>query len=133
MMTQHILFTFALSVAATGAALADEVLKSPDGDIALTFEIRNGRPTYFVDFKGKQIIAPSGLGFDLVSESGRNSFEHQGKKAAADALSLKDGFELVKTERDSVDTTWQPVWGEESKIRDHYNEMAVASLLSTAR
>ena len=125
MMTQHILFTFALSVAATGAALADEVLKSPDGDIALTFEIRNGRPTYFVDFKGKQIIAPSGLGFDLVSESGRNSFEHQGKKAAADALSLKDGFELVKTERDSVDTTWQPVWGEESKIRDHYNEMAV--------
>ncbi|MDE6121711.1 MAG: glycoside hydrolase family 97 N-terminal domain-containing protein, partial [Duncaniella dubosii] len=102
-----------------------EKLTSPDGDISLTFELRDGRPTYFVDFKGKEVIAPSGLGFDLFSESGRNSFDQQGKKAAADALSLKDGFELVNTTRDSVDENWEPVWGEETLIRNNYNEMSV--------
>ncbi|NBH90997.1 glycoside hydrolase family 97 protein [Duncaniella muris] len=125
-MRHHIVLSLALGLMAAGTSKADEVLKSPDGDIALTFEIRDGRPTYFVDFKGKQVIAPSGLGFDLSSESGRNSFEQQGKKAGADALSLKDGFELAGVSRDSVDTVWQPVWGEESEIRDHYNEMTVS-------
>ena len=122
---RKIFITLALGLSAFSVASGGEVLKSPDGDIALTFELRDGRPTYFVDFKGKQVIAPSGLGFDLFSESGRNSFDAQGKKAGADALSLKDGFELVKTTRDSVDTSWEPVWGEESLIRDHYNEMSV--------
>ena len=64
-MRHHIVLSLALGLMAAGTSKADEVLKSPDGDIALTFEIRDGRPTYFVDFKGKQVIAPSGLGFDL--------------------------------------------------------------------
>ena len=87
---------------------APETLTSPDGDIVLNFELQDGKPTYWVDFKGKEIIAPSHLGFSLFSESGRNSFEHQGKKAGADALSLKDGFKLVDTTRESVEETWQP-------------------------
>lgn len=107
---------------------APEPLSSPDGDIMLNFEVKDGKPVYWVDFKGKEIIAPSHLGFQLISESGRNSFDHQGKKAGADALSLKDGFKLIGTTRDSVDETWQPVWGEETSIRNHYNEMAVTLL-----
>lgn len=104
---------------------APEILTSPDGELVLNFEVRDGQPVYWVDFKGKEIIAPSHLGFQLFSESGRNSFEHQGKKTAANALSLKDGFDLVRTTRDSVDDTWTPVWGEETRIRNHYNEMTV--------
>lgn len=107
---------------------APETLSSPDGDIMLNFEVKDGKPVYWVDFKGKEIIAPSHLGFQLISESGRNSFDHQGKKAGADALSLKDGFKLIGTTHDSVDETWQPVWGEETSIRNHYNEMAVTLL-----
>jgi len=118
-------FLFAIMAAPLMCFGAAETLKSPDGDIVLNFELQDGKPTYFVDFKGKQIIAPSHLGFTLISETGRNSFERQGKKAAADALSLKDGFEVVKTVRDSVDEIWHPVWGEETDIRNHYNEMAV--------
>ncbi|MDO4334224.1 MAG: glycoside hydrolase family 97 protein [Bacteroidales bacterium] len=104
---------------------APETLTSPDGEIVLNFEIKDGQPVYWVDFKGKEIIAPSHLGFQLFSESGRNSFEHQGKKTGADALSLKDGFKLIDTTRDAVDENWKPVWGEESEIRNHYNEMTV--------
>ena len=122
-MNHRIFFAFACATLGVQGMMGAEKLTSPDGDISLTFELRDGRPTYFVDFKGKEIIAPSGLGFDLFSESGRNSFTHQGKKTGANALSLKDGFEIVDTTRDSVDTTWQPVWGEETEIRNNYNEM----------
>ena len=124
-MNHRALLNMVLAVCMAQNLAGEETLKSPDGDITLNFELRDGRPTYSVDFKGKQIIAPSGLGFTLFSESGRNSFDHQGKKASADALSLRDGFEFVKTVRDSSDTEWQPVWGEETSIRDHYNSMAV--------
>ncbi len=117
---------FFVSLALPFMAMATPVtLSSPDGDIVLNFEVQDGKPTYWVDFKDKKVIAPSHLGFQLFSETGRNSFEHQGKKAAQDALSLKDGFKLVDTTRESVDETWKPVWGEESEIRNHYNEMTV--------
>lgn len=124
-MFKEILLTTAfLSIGAVAGA--SESVASPDGDIRLTFELTDGgMPTYYVDFKGKQVIAPSHLGFDLVSESGRNSFEHQGKKAGADALSLRDGFAVVKTVRDSLSETWTPVWGEEAEILNRYNSMTV--------
>ena len=35
------------------------------------------------------------------------------------------GFELVDSTISSFDETWQPVWGEEKNIRNHYNELAV--------
>ncbi len=108
------------------ALAVPETVVSPDGDLKLNFEVREGQPVYWVDFKGKEVIAPSRLGFSLFSETGRNSFEQQGKKAGADALSLKDGFVISNVEIfETVDETWQPVWGEESEIRNHYNEMLV--------
>ena len=124
-MFKEILLTTAfLSMGAVAGA--SEVLASPDGDIRLTFDLTDGgRPTYSVDFKGHQVIAPSHLGFDLVSESGRNSWDHQGKKAGADALSLRDGFKMLKTVRDSLAETWTPVWGEEVEILNKYNSMTV--------
>lgn len=101
-------------------------ISSPDGDIKLNFEIRDGKPTYWVDFKGKEVIAPSHLGFSLFSDTGRNTFDQQGKKADADALTLKDGFTISNVEMmDMVDETWHPVWGEETEIRNNYNEMVV--------
>lgn len=108
------------------AAAGSETLASPDGDIRLTFDLSaNGTPTYSVDFKGKMVIAPSHLGLELFSENGRNSFERQGEKSKSDELQLSHGFELVKTVRDSLREAWQPVWGEETEILNHYNEMAV--------
>lgn len=120
------LFLLPLCGLSLTAAAAPETVTSPDGDIKLNFEVQDGKPTYWVDFKGKEIIRPSHLGFKLLSDSGRNTFQEQAKKAGADALSLTDGFKLVGTTRESEDETWQPVWGEETSIRNHYNEMKVA-------
>src|SRR5690606_2046057 len=39
--------------------------------------------------------------------------------------SLKDDFVVVDTQESSFEQCWEPVWGEESSIRNHYNELLV--------
>ena len=83
-----------------------EVVKSPDGKVAVDFDVKNGVPTYSMTFDGKTVIKPSTLGLELV-----------------DAPDLMDGFRLKDTETSEFDETWQPVWGETRDIRNHYNEL----------
>jgi hypothetical protein len=84
-------------------------LLSPDGNFKMIFDVNaNGAPTYQLLYKNKLIIKPSTLGLEL-------------KK---DQYSLLDHFTVVKTDQSTFDETWEPVWGELSHIRNHYNEMA---------
>ena len=83
-----------------------EVVKSPDGKVAVDFDVKNGVPTYSMTFNGKTVIKPSALGLELV-----------------DAPDFMDGFSLKGTETSTFDETWQPVWGETRDIRNHYNEL----------
>ena len=86
-----------------------EDLQSPDGNLKLTFSLTaNGQPAYQLNYKDKPVVATSTLGLQLV---GGND--------------LMSGFTQTDCRRTSFDETWQPVWGEESEIRNHYNEMAV--------
>lgn len=86
-----------------------EDLQSPDGNLKLTFSLTtNGQPAYQLTYKDKPVVATSTLGLQLV---GGND--------------LMSGFIQTDCRRTSFDETWQPVWGEESEIRNHYNEMAV--------
>jgi len=85
-----------------------EELKSPNGNFNLKFEVNNGVPIYQLDYKGKPVVLDSKLGFILK-----------------DAADLTDGFTIIKTENSSFDETWEPTWGEESEIRNNYNELAV--------
>ncbi len=105
-----------------------EALKvaSPDGEMVLNFDVNaKGEPTYSVDFKGKQVVAPSRLGLTLASESSRTDFTKAGVKSAEEALQLRSGFKIAGWDETSFDETWKPVWGEESEIRNHYNELSV--------
>ena len=81
---------------------------SPDGNLVMKFALADGVPTYSLDYCGQAVILPSSLGFEL---KGRRQ--------------LSGGFVLVDQQRSSFDETWQPVWGEESSIRNHYNELLV--------
>ena len=124
-MIREILLAATLSISCAVPVYGAEVVTSPDGDIRLSFDLEKGNPFYSVDFKGKQVIAPSRMGLELYSENGRNTFSSQGEKAAADALKLCSGFELANTTRDSLSETWTPVWGEEAEILNKYNSMIV--------
>ncbi len=84
------------------------VLKSPGGQLEMKFAVNNGVPCYSLDRLGKSVVLPSRLGFDLIGREG-----------------LDKGFKLIDNSTSSFDETWQPVWGEEASIRNHYNELFV--------
>ena len=85
-----------------------EKLTSPDGKLELQFEVKDGVPYYSLNRDGKPVVLPSKMGFTL---EWRDDLAH--------AFVLKD----VKF--DTFDEVWEPVWGEEAQIRNHYNEMLV--------
>ena len=109
---------------------AKEVLTSPDGNLTLTFEIgENGTPLYSLDYKGKAVVLPSGMGLELRGQDRQISFGEEITKSDHGAsVSLYDNFKQTGVTRNSSDSTWNPVWGEESVIRDNYKEMTVSLL-----
>lgn len=121
MITKKILFASAMFLAASGAGQAVETVASPNGEVVVNFDVKDGIPVYSMDFQGKPVVAESRLGLELVSASGINDFKFRG----VDRTSLYDGFEITHTETGTFDETWEPVWGEESSIRNHYNELVV--------
>jgi hypothetical protein len=85
-----------------------QTLSSPNGQLQVLFSVDDGIPTYQLSYKGKTVIKPSKMGLELF-----------------DSPDLIHNFSIIDTQTSSFDETWTPVWGEESKIRNHYNEMAV--------
>ena len=99
------LATFVPCAAQLGDAIT---MTSPNGNLVMTFALKDGVPTYSLDFGGQAVILPSRLGFEL--KGGRQ---------------LTHGFVIDGQQRSSFDETWEPVWGEEASIRNHYNELVV--------
>ncbi len=97
-----------LSLMVVLGSLKAQILKSPDNNLSMTFELKDGVPQYQLTYKGKVVVKPSRLGLELKND------KH-----------LTDGFTIAKTSTATFDETWQPVWGEWSSIRNHYNELEV--------
>ena len=91
----------------TGRVQASEVT-SPNGEMKLTFTLRDSKPYYSVSFRGKPVIKPSRLGYELHN-----------------AESLLEGFTQTGAKTSTFDETWTPVWGENKTIRNHYKELLV--------
>lgn len=107
---------FLLLAAMPLAALAGSV-KSPDGNLVLTFDASNGIPKYSLTYKGKEVVKPSRMGFELAEDKHTSpEMRHR---------DLMDGFMVMKEETKEFDETWKPVWGETATIRNHYNELCV--------
>ena len=95
-------------VCCTSISYAQEKQASPNGNVAVEFNIVDGIPYYAVEYKNQPVINPSRMGLELISD-----------------YSLIDNFNIVSVNRSSFDETWTPVWGETSTIRNNYNEMEV--------
>ena len=98
-----------LSLLCMAGVAGAEQLISPNGQLRMEFAVNvQGEPVYELYYKEKVVIKPSKLGLELKDDPG-----------------LMNGFALVDVKTSTFDETWQPVWGEEKEIRNHYNEMAV--------
>lgn len=102
-----ILFLFSF-----GTVFGQEI-KSPNGVMKLAFSLdAAGAPTYQLNFKNKPVIKSSRLGLDLKNDS----------------IDLIQGFQIINSSESTFDETWTPVWGEESEIRNHHQELLVELL-----
>jgi len=87
---------------------AKEVLvSSPDGTVTVAIGLKANKPYYTVKYGTKTLIIPSHLGFQL------------------DKGSLGDNVRMTGQHYASKDETWAQPWGEESVVRNHYNELTV--------
>lgn len=76
---------------------------SPDGLIKGEFFISNGIPMWSMSYKSENIILPSNLGI----------------------TGYQNNMEIESYTESSTDTTWYPVYGERSVVRDQYNESEI--------
>lgn len=106
-------------------------LTSPDGNLVMNFSLNEqGAPVYDLTFKEKTVIKPSTLGLELKREDPekKTDFEWTEMKDKAGVnkrANLMTGFKIKDTRTSTFDETWRPVWGEESEIRNHYNELEI--------
>ena len=106
-MRRFLLLIISLLAVATGFAFD---CQSPGGKVKLHVELTpSGQPQYSLTYKGKTVIKPSTLGYELIG-----------------ADNLMDGFSVQTTQTSTFDETWHPVWGETKDIRNNYNELFVA-------
>ena len=108
-----------------------QTLKSPSGNMEMTFQLTaEGTPQYALDYGDTKVILPSDLGFEFrgVLKAQKLVYNADGTISKEDrepCNSFYDGFAVESVETDSFDETWEPVWGEEAKIRNNYNELVV--------
>lgn len=109
-MNHNIMTVMALAMTVQGIVCLSQAdaaeISSPGGFVTVHADVIDGVPTYSVDYKGQQVIKPSTLGLQL-----------------ADGPDMMNGFKLTETKTSAFDETWHPVWGENSDIRNHYNEL----------
>lgn len=82
---------------------------SPNSNVCLNFDINeNGVPIYSLNYKSLPVINPSSLGIELNETN-----------------SLINQFKILNVTTSAFNEVWQPVWGENRDIRNHYNELFV--------
>ena len=83
---------------------------SPNGNVVVSFSLnKQGIPFYKISYKNKPVIKESSLGFLLKGSE-----------------SLTENFKILDAQKTNFKETWQPVWGEETEILNHYNELLVS-------
>jgi hypothetical protein len=98
-----------LTILSSSLMVQAQEISSPDKNLSLKFELNDaGAPTYQLKYKKKDVIKTSKLGLETK-----------------DVSSFLTGFTVAKTEQSSADESWNPVWGEQKTIRNHYNELLV--------
>lgn len=97
----------AAMAAVPGHSAPGRTVSSPDGRITVAVETDSkGRLYYRVDRDGNPILLKSRLGI-----------------SCKDVPDMAEGFSVSRCTYAGTDSCWSPIWGEESSIRDHHNEM----------
>jgi alpha-glucosidase len=91
------------------AQSTDASIASPNKILAVRIALdAERRPFYTVERQGRELIAPSRLGFLFTN-----------------SLRWERNIAITSSSQRSNDSTWEQPWGERRYVRDHYNELRV--------
>ena len=116
-MKRFIILLSIISFHLSNSLAAVQSVSSPDGN----YTVQVDDMTYNVIYKGKTIVGKSQLGVDIdnrLFESALAVPRGEYKNWCSDLI-------FKGEERALVDTTWTPLYGENSTIRDHYNQLVL--------
>ena len=106
-----LILTAATAVCSTARAAAPVEVKSPDGNILVTFTLQEGgTPAYQIDYLGKPAVLESRLGLERM---------------------LTNGFQVTGTAQAQHSGSWTNAFGERRIVPDNYSELAVDLLHSS--
>ena len=92
-------------------------LSSPDGKYVIGID----GMTYTITYNNKVIVERSQLGVDIDNRL----FESALAVPRGENENWCSDLQLKGEERITVDTTWTPLYGENNRIRDHYNQLVL--------
>lgn len=92
-------------------------LSSPDGKYVIGID----GMTYTITYNNKVIVERSQLGVDIDNRL----FESALAVPRGENENWCSDLQLKGEERITVDTTWAPLYGENNRIRDHYNQLVL--------
>jgi len=89
-----------------------EEIRSPDGNLSVCYRVtdlegQRRALVYSVTYKRKPIVTDSRLGWVI------------------NGAPLATGLQIVRQSTDQRDTTWKPVYGERSTVRDRYRQVVI--------
>ena len=97
-----------LAFLALGCTSKVTSVTSPDGRIAVNFQLEEGVPYYSVDVEGTPLLAASRMGLE------------------ASEADLSGGFSLVRSKVSSYEGTWHQPWGENKEVTDRHKSLIVS-------
>lgn len=114
------------TIGQTTVSGSEQIITSPDDNYRFVFYQRspggdNSQMCYKIDYKGIPIIEESELGVEIQNQLFESALGVPNDTCQIWCENLK----LVNVTRNNLDETWNPVYGERSKIRNHYNEMVL--------
>ncbi|HAG16710.1 MAG TPA: alpha-glucosidase [Bacteroidales bacterium] len=84
-------------------------LNSPNGQLNLSFYLNEkGIPAYFLHYKNQMVLDTSTIAIVLKN-----------------APSIQENFTAIESSHRSFNEVWEPVWGENKRIKNQYNELRI--------
>ncbi|MFH4966528.1 glycoside hydrolase family 97 protein [Gaetbulibacter sp. M235] len=110
-MVKHIFFSLFFLFIANNSYSSDksQYIKSPDGLTIVEFNVnKEGRPFYNVSYANKKIIDNSFISFKFKNDK-----------------EIKANLSIVNFEVNSIDETWERIWGPTTKVKNNYNLLKI--------
>ena len=118
---KRILLIYLIIYVCAQSLSAQYTLTSPDGQYCVQLSVSGHRMTYAIDFAGENIVQESEVGIELDNRL----FEAALGIPRDELPTWSEGLRLRDVDTLEVDQTWQPLYGENATVRDHYRQLTL--------